>query len=86
MKLFIDINSSAHDSSGVGNPKKYYWEKSNGVYYPIREIEESELHEEVLEFLYENENLPNDSSLDEIPLDDFTLKQEEKRDFFMSLF
>jgi hypothetical protein len=87
MELFIDIKGKVHDASGIEKPQNYYWQKlrEQGQYYPMREIEEDEIHEEIREFLYENDNLPN-ISLDEIPLETFTAKQLERRDFFMSMF
>jgi len=88
MELFIDIKDCIHDAIGIKKPQNYYWGKdttTNGIYYPIREIKEDEIHEEIREFLYENNNLPN-VSLDEIPLDVFTTEQLERRDFFMSMF
>ena len=85
MELFIDIKGKLHDASGIEKPQNYYWQKSRGVYYPMRKLEEDEIHEEIREFLYEHENIP-EISLDEIPLDVFTPEQEERRDFFMSMF
>jgi len=88
MELFIDIKDCIHDASGIERPQNYYWGKdttTNGIYYPIREIEEDEIHKEIRGFLYENDNLPN-ISLDEISLDVFTSEQLERRDFFMSMF
>ena len=87
MKLFIDIKDCIHDGSGIERPQNYYWQKfrESGQYYPMRKIEEDEIHEEIREFLYENENIPN-ISLDEIPLDAFTTEQLERRDFFISMF
>lgn len=85
MELFIDIKNKIHDASGIDRPQNYYWHKINNQYYPLREIEEDEIHEEIREFLYEHENIP-EISLDEIPLDVFTEEQMERRDFFMSMF
>tara|TARA_R100001015_G_C4629280_1_gene190001 strand:+ start:612 stop:878 length:267 start_codon:yes stop_codon:yes gene_type:complete len=88
MELFIDIKDKVHNSSGIEKPQNYYWGKdvtTNGMYYLIRLIDEDEIHEEIREFLYANDNLPN-ISLDEIPLDTFTTEQLERRDFFMSMF
>jgi len=87
MELFIDIKNYVHDASGIERPQNYYWQKfrEQGQYYPVREIEQDEIHEEIREFLYKNENLPN-ISLDEIPLSVFTDEQLERRDFFMSMF
>jgi len=87
MYLFIDTKDKVHDASGIERPQNYYWQKFRvqGQYYPIRLIDEDEIHEEIIEFLYENDNLP-DVSLDEIGLDVFTTEQLERRDFFMSMF
>jgi len=86
MKLFIDVKNKVHDASGVENPQNFYWGKSiptSDVYYPIREVEEDEVHEEIRDFMSIS-NLPT-ISLDEVELECFTKEQREKRDFFMSI-
>jgi hypothetical protein len=85
LQLFIDIKNCVYDDSSVEYPQNYYWVNVNGIYYPLREIDEDEIHDEIREFLYENDNLPN-ISLDEIWIDTFTDEQLERRDFFMSMF
>lgn len=85
MKLFFEIKNQPHDASGVIRPQTYYWEKTNGIYFPVRQMTEDEMHELVREFINDNDNLPQ-KSLDEIKLKDFTPSQLKYREFLLSLF
>jgi hypothetical protein len=38
-KLFSQITGQVHDASGIDNPHDYYWEETNGIWYPI-EVEQ----------------------------------------------
>ena len=84
LRLFIDVKNKVHDASGIENPNQFYWTKVSDIYFPIKEISEEELHEEIRDFIDEN-NLPQ-ISLDEIDLNKFNEKQMEYRNFLMDLF
>lgn len=36
MKTFDEIKNKVHDISGIKNPKSYWFEKINGIFYPTK--------------------------------------------------
>jgi hypothetical protein len=85
MKLYIDIKNEVRDESGIEHPQKYLWGKvyESGPNYPIRELSEDDIHEEIRNFIDKN-NLPQ-ISLDEIPTHGLNSQQLEYIDFFNNL-
>jgi hypothetical protein len=83
-RLFFDIKNEVHDASGIEIPSKWWWKKLDNVYYPNCIVSEEEYHNEVYDFIVDN-NLP-ENSLDEIDLDYFIGDLLDKRNFFMDLF
>ena len=46
MKTYNEILNEIRDASGIDNPNTWLWKKTNGIYYPVKEI-----HNLLAEFL-----------------------------------
>jgi hypothetical protein len=43
-KLFSQITGQVHDASGINNPHQYYWEETNGIWYPMVGSKKTDLY------------------------------------------
>ncbi len=85
--LFYKSQKLQHDTSGISDPDLFWWEMgNNGILYPTDHINEDDFHEQCREWMEEQPNLTQNTSLDEISLNLFTTQQMEIRDWFMRVF